>query len=102
MLKVHLRHFIKTLCLTFIHDISSKQAEELKRTCNDFLHHVSEFKQIADSFIEIFDAVSAEVEKEKIGSIGAQNLLQTSAKHREAQVQQLTSLVQMIQRLLAL
>jgi hypothetical protein len=83
MFKVHLRHL-------------SKQAEELKRTCNDFLHHVSEFKQIADSFIEIFDAVSAEVEKEKIGSIGAQNLLQTSAKHREAQVQQLTSLVQMI------
>jgi hypothetical protein len=29
----------------------------------------------------------------------AQNLLQTSAKHREAQVQQLTSLVQMIERL---
>ena len=46
------------------------QAEELKRTCNDFLHNVSEFKKIADSFIIIFDTVSQEVEKEKISAIG--------------------------------
>jgi len=46
------------------------QAEELKRTCNDFLSSASEFKKIADSFIIIFDAVSAEVEKEKISAIG--------------------------------
>ena len=46
------------------------QAEELKRTCNDFLHNSSEFTKIADSFIMIFDAVSQEVEKEKISAIG--------------------------------
>ena len=65
----------------------------MKKTCNDFVYGVAEFKLIADSFIEIFDAVSSEVEKEKMAAIGAQNLLQTSAKHREAQVQQLTALV---------
>ena len=63
------------------------QAEDLKKTCNDFVFGVSTFKQIADSFIEIFDAVSSKVEQEKMAAIGAQNLLQTAAKHREAQVQ---------------
>jgi len=69
------------------------QAEDLKLTCNDFMYCVGEFKRIADSFIDIFDAVSNEVEKEKISAIGGQNLLQTSAKHRETQIQQLTAMV---------
>ena len=70
-------------------------------TCNDFMFCVGQFKRIADSFIDIIDAVSNEVEKEKISAIGAQNLLQTSAKHREAQIQQLTAMVSdVIHRLL--
>ena len=62
---------------------------------------VGQFKRIADSFIDIIDAVSNEVEKEKISAIGAQTLLQTSATHREAQIQQLTAMVSdVIHRLL--
>jgi len=55
----------------------------------------NEFNKIADSFIEIFDAVSTEVEKEKISAIGARNLLHTASKQREAQLQQITALVMM-------
>ena len=51
------------------------------------------FQKIADSFIVIFDTVSKEVEKEKIKSIGARNLLKSYSKQREAQQEQLRALI---------
>ena len=69
------------------------QAAELRTTCTDFIRVVSEFKKISDSFSTVFDSVSQEVEKEKISAIGARNLLRTSTKNRESQIQQLTALL---------
>lgn len=69
------------------------QATELRGTCDDFLRAVHEFKTISDSFVNVFDTVSKEVEREKISAIGARNLLQTSSKNREMQLQQLTALI---------
>ena len=69
------------------------QASELVTTCNDFLTTFAEFKSISDSLAAIFGAVSHEVEREKISAIGARNLLQTSTKIREMQLQQLSGLI---------
>ena len=42
------------------------QAQELREVCQDFLGDIGDFQKIADSFIVIFDAVSKEVETEKM------------------------------------
>ena len=90
-------------------------ANDLKDHCDEFMMDINEFQRISDSFIGIFDHVSSAVEKEKVellrenynrervgtkyhgtfqmAAIGARNLLQTYAKQREAQTQQLTSLI---------
>ena len=43
-----------------------RQAQELREVCQDFLGDIGDFQKIADSFIVIFDAVSKEVETEKM------------------------------------
>ncbi len=68
-------------------------ANDLKQHCDAFVKDIGEFQRISDSFISIFDHVSTAVEKEKMSAIGARNLLQTYAKQREAQTQQLTALI---------
>ena len=40
--------------------------QELREVCQDFLGDIGDFQKIADSFIVIFDAVSKEVETEKM------------------------------------
>ena len=42
------------------------QAQELREVCQDFQGDIGDFQKIADSFIVIFDAVSKEVETEKM------------------------------------
>ena len=72
---------------------TDQHANNLKEHCNEFIRDTTEFQRIADGFISIFDHVSSAVEREKMSSIGARNLLQTYAKHREAQTQQLMALI---------
>ena len=47
-------------------EIHVAQAQELREVCQDFLGDIGDFQKIADSFIVIFDAVSKEVETEKM------------------------------------
>eukprot|EP00088_Acartia_fossae_P059086 TRINITY_DN69775_c0_g1_i1.p1 TRINITY_DN69775_c0_g1~~TRINITY_DN69775_c0_g1_i1.p1 ORF type:complete len:146 (+),score=36.81 TRINITY_DN69775_c0_g1_i1:31-438(+) len=72
---------------------TSSQASELKEVCEEFLGDIEGFQKIADSFIAIFDAVSKEVEREKMKAIGSRNLLKSYAKQREAQQDQLKALI---------
>ena len=72
---------------------ASGQATDLRDNCGTFIKSLSDFAGIAKGFIEIFDAVAKEVEKQKIQAIGAQNLLQTYAKQRETELSQLTALI---------
>jgi len=72
---------------------ASGQAADLRDNCGTFIKSLSDFADIAKGFIEIFDAVAKEVEKQKIQAIGAQNLLQTYAKQRETELSQLTALI---------
>nr|XP_040573971.1 intraflagellar transport protein 20 homolog isoform X1 [Lepeophtheirus salmonis] len=79
--------------LKVLDEATGSQALELKDTCYNFLSSVSDFQTIAGSFIKIFDSLSNQVEKEKIYTIGLRNLLQSYSKHRELEVQQLSSLI---------
>ena len=83
-------HYFLFLCLD---EEASGQAADLRDNCGTFIKSLSDFADIAKGFIEIFDAVAKEVEKQKIQAIGAQNLLQTYAKQRETELSQLTALI---------
>ena len=74
---VAFNHFI-AIFLIIIDEEASGQAADLRDNCGTFIKSLSDFADIAKGFIEIFDAVAKEVEKQKIQAIGAQNLLQTN------------------------
>lgn len=73
--------------------IVSQQTIELKDECKEFVDKIAEFQTIVDSFIQIIDGLSNEVEKEKLKAIGSRNLLKSITKRREAQQQQLQALI---------
>ena len=50
---------------------------------------ITEFKKNTDDFIQIFDNLGQQVEKQKMKVIGARNLLRSVSKEREAQRQQM-------------
>ena len=79
--------------MTNLDEEASSQAADLRDNCGQFIKSISGFADIANGFLDIFDTVSKEVEKQKIQAIGAQNLLQTYAKQRETQLSQLTALI---------
>lgn len=47
------------------------------------------FQKNAEQIITVIDKLAKEVEREKMKTIGAKNLLRTTAKQREAQKQQI-------------
>jgi len=56
---------------------------------NFYVAEITEFEKNSDEFIRILDNLAKEVEKEKMKTIGARNLLRSVAKQREAQKQQM-------------
>jgi len=86
-------HFDDLNRIRVLDEDTASQAQELREVCQDFLGDIGDFQKIADSFIVIFDAVSKEVETEKMKAIGARNLLKSYAKQREAQQEQLRALI---------
>ena len=54
---------------------------------------IGEFQGLVGSFISMVDGLAKEVEREKMKAIGARNLLKSIAREREAQKQQLQSLL---------
>lgn len=56
---------------------------------NFHVAEITEFEKNSDEFIKILDNLAKEVEREKMRTIGARNLLRSVAKQREAQKQQM-------------
>lgn len=54
---------------------------------------ISEFETNTNNFIRIMEGLGQEVEKEKMKTIGARNLLRSVAKQREAHRQQMQALI---------
>ncbi|XP_015524876.1 intraflagellar transport protein 20 homolog [Neodiprion pinetum] len=71
----------------------SNQTNKLKEECQNFVSKITEFQKSSDDFIQIVDNLANEVEKEKMRTIGARNLLRSVAKQRDAQRQQIQALI---------
>ncbi|XP_015607499.1 intraflagellar transport protein 20 homolog [Cephus cinctus] len=71
----------------------SNQTNKLKEECKNFVSKISEFQNNSDEFIRIVDTLATEVEKEKMRTIGARNLLRSVAKQRDSQKQQIQALI---------
>lgn len=56
---------------------------------NSYFAEITEFEKNSDDFIKILDDLGKEVEKEKMKTIGARNVLRSIEKQREAQKQQM-------------
>lgn len=56
---------------------------------NIYIAEITDFEKNSDEFIRILDSLAKEVEREKMRTIGARNLLRSVAKQREAQKQQM-------------
>ncbi|KAM0726287.1 Intraflagellar transport protein 20-like protein [Formica fusca] len=71
----------------------ANQSNKLKEESQNFVSKITEFEKNSDDFIKILDDLGKEVEKEKMKTIGARNVLRSIAKHREAQKQQMQALI---------
>ncbi|XP_064459549.1 intraflagellar transport protein 20 homolog [Ornithodoros turicata] len=71
----------------------TKQTEELKDNCKEFVSKMDEFQSIVDKYINVAEKLAESVEHEKMKAIGARNLLKSVEKQREMQQQQLQALV---------
>ncbi|KMR05094.1 intraflagellar transport protein 20-like protein [Lasius niger] len=68
---------------------AANQTNKLKDECQNFVSKITDFEKNSDDFIKILDDLGKEVEKEKMKTIGARNVLRSIAKQREAQKQQM-------------
>ncbi|KAL6258552.1 hypothetical protein P5V15_010507 [Pogonomyrmex californicus] len=68
---------------------AANQTNKLKDECQSFVSKITEFEKSSDGFIRILDSLAKEVEREKMRTIGARNLLRSVSKQREAQKQQM-------------
>lgn len=71
----------------------TQQTTALKEEWEDLQGKIGQFQKIDGGLIELVDQLAEEAENEKMETTGAQNLLQSIAKQREAQEQQLQALV---------
>ncbi|GIY80051.1 intraflagellar transport protein 20 homolog [Caerostris darwini] len=72
---------------------ASHKTSALREECKDYESKITEFQKVVDSFLQISETLSAEVEKEKLKAIGSRNLLKSITKQRETQQQQLQALI---------
>ncbi|XP_054566758.1 intraflagellar transport protein 20 homolog [Eptesicus fuscus] len=68
------------------------QTIELKEECKGFMDKIGQFQKTV-GLLELVDQLAKEAENEKMKAFGAQNLLKSIAKQREAQQQQLQALI---------
>ncbi|KAL7637055.1 UNVERIFIED_CONTAM: hypothetical protein RMT77_012813 [Armadillidium vulgare] len=71
----------------------AQQTTELRDECKNFVDQIREFRERADNFITMADALSTSVEKEKMKAIGTRNLLKSISKQRESKYHQLLALI---------
>ncbi|XP_034935556.1 intraflagellar transport protein 20 homolog [Chelonus insularis] len=86
--------YVDDLCkLRILEPEVTTQSEKLSVECQDFVSKITDFKKNADFFIETLDKLAAEVEKEKMRTIGARNLLSSVEKQRDAQKQKIQAMI---------
>ncbi|KAM7312510.1 intraflagellar transport protein 20 homolog [Ixodes scapularis] len=71
----------------------TRQTQELKDDCHKFVDRMVEFQGIVNKSIAVSNKLAILVEQEKLKAIGSRNLLESVAKDREMQQQQLHALV---------
>ncbi|CAN8016789.1 unnamed protein product [Ixodes persulcatus] len=71
----------------------TRQTQELKDDCHKFVDRMVEFQGIVNKSIAVSNKLATLVEQEKLKAIGSRNLLESVAKDREMQQQQLHALV---------
>ncbi|CAN7986916.1 unnamed protein product [Ixodes hexagonus] len=71
----------------------TRQTQELKDDCHKFVDRMVEFQGIVNKSIAVSDKLATLVEQEKLKAIGSRNMLESVAKDREMQQQQLQALV---------
>ncbi|XP_043910342.1 intraflagellar transport protein 20 homolog isoform X1 [Protopterus annectens] len=71
----------------------TQKTVELKEECKEFVDKIEQFQKIVGGLTEIVDQLAKEAENEKMKAICARNLLKSVAKQREAQQQQLQTLI---------
>ncbi|XP_012272779.1 intraflagellar transport protein 20 homolog isoform X2 [Orussus abietinus] len=58
-----------------------------------YVYEISDFQKNSEEFIQLIDGLANEVEKERMRTIGARNLLRSITKQRDAQKQQIQALI---------
>ncbi|CAD6236897.1 GSCOCG00008285001-RA-CDS [Cotesia congregata] len=77
--------FIDDLCkIRILEPEITTQSDKLKNECHDFVNK---------HFINLLDKLATEVEKEKMRTIGARNLLSSVEKQREVQKQKIQAMI---------
>ncbi|KAK0174816.1 hypothetical protein PV327_010543 [Microctonus hyperodae] len=86
--------YVDDLCkIRILEPEITNQSEKLRVECQDFISRTTEFKNDADEFIGILESLANEVEKEKMRTIGARNLLRSVEKQREGQKQKIQAMI---------
>ncbi|KAI9144949.1 intraflagellar transport protein 20-like protein [Paraphysoderma sedebokerense] len=62
-----------------------ESSEKLKEQCRDFTQKITDFSSIVRSFLEILQARSKQIEREKLKAIGQRNRLKNEAGNRRTQ-----------------
>ncbi|XP_032823520.1 intraflagellar transport protein 20 homolog [Petromyzon marinus] len=86
-------HFDELSKLRLLEPEAAQQTGELREECKEFVQKIAEFQGVVGGLIDMVDQLAKEVEKEIMKAIGARNQLQSVAKQREAQQQQLQALI---------
>ncbi|KAH0948293.1 hypothetical protein HN011_012283 [Eciton burchellii] len=86
--------YVDDLCkIRILEPEAANQTSKLKEECQNFVSKITEFEKNSDEFIKTLDNLGKEVEKEKMKTIGARNLLRSITKEREAEKQQMQALI---------
>ncbi|KAH0561527.1 intraflagellar transport protein 20 homolog [Cotesia glomerata] len=86
--------FVDDLCkIRILEPEITTQSDKLKNECHDFVNKITEFKKNSEHFINLLDKLATEVEKEKMRTIGARNLLSSVEKQRDVQKQKIQAMI---------
>ncbi|XP_059612034.1 intraflagellar transport protein 20 homolog [Phlebotomus argentipes] len=67
----------------------ANETNDLKHDCTNYSDKLQEFQTLIQGFIRVADEFGSEVEREKIRTIGIQNLVKNLSKQRESEQQQI-------------
>ncbi len=70
-----------------------KQSQQLETECSTFQQKISQFHDIALSFVELVDRHAKSIEAEKLKAIGARNRVEGEVEHRRRRKKELAGLL---------